>query len=97
MEKRTRKKKVSKKKSTSLGCDTGAGADVSRSETIPGECEAEYVANTISKEGDGESSTRPLPLFSGGLFGFGQPLPDNVPVSGRPTLKLLNLPAKSSS
>jgi hypothetical protein len=75
------------KKHTSLGCDTGAGGNVGKSETIPGEGEAKCVANTTSK-GDGESPTRPFSVFSGKFYGFGQPLPDNVPVSGRPTPSL---------
>jgi hypothetical protein len=61
-----------------LGCDTGAGGNVGKSGTIPDESEAEYVANTISKEGDGESPTRPFPTFSGRFYRFGQPFPEKA-------------------
>ena len=63
-------------KHTSWGCDTGenSGVNTAKSETIPGEGKAEYVTDTISKEG----FTKNPAVFSGSVSG--------QPATGFPTL-----------
>jgi hypothetical protein len=69
-------------KHTSRGCDTGenSGVDTAKSETIPGEGKAEYVTDTISKEGATKSQT----VFSGSISG--RRLASGQPAMGYPTV-----------
>jgi hypothetical protein len=69
-------------KHTSWGCDTGenSGVNTAKSETIPGEGKAEYVTDTIFKEGVTKSPT----VFPDGVLGHR--LASDQPARSFPTL-----------
>jgi hypothetical protein len=88
--------KRGKKKKGKKGCDLGenTGANMAKSETIPGEGEAEHVADTISKEGGEKGPARPYP---GGLFGPDAGTPSTQPVTQTTGQGLFGLPQGTPS
>ena len=91
-----KKKKKGKHEGKKKGCDLGdkTQANVTKSEAIPDEGEAEHAVDTISKEGGEKGQARPSPS---GLFGLPADTPSSQPVTQTTGQGLFGLPEDTPS
>ena len=91
-----KKKKKGKPEGKKKGCDLGdkTQANVTKSEAIPDEGEAEHAVDTISKEGGEKGQARPSPS---GLFGLPADTPSSQPVTQTTGQGLFGLPEDTPS